>query len=544
MKDYRVLRFLDIFKNIFEGFGIDYEAMRRILQTKLLLDSRRAVTVLQNSQKNKGEDKDKNNFIKSLGIYLLFGFFMIPLVLFGESYLFQMSIVFGMFMFFMMTSLISDFSSVLLDIRDKGILLSKPINNRTLNMAKLLHIFFYVFMITMAMMGPSLIVSLIKRGFLFFIIFLGEIILIDLFLIVITGLIYLLVLRFFDGEKLKDIINYVQIGLTITLSIGYQLIGRVFSLIDLQNIQFVDKWWSYILSPIWFASPFEFILKNNRDTHIIIYTVMAVVIPIVSIIVYIKLMPTFERNLQKLSSAGGIKKNKNRFTNFISKLVCRTKEERNFYRFSTNMIKNERTFKLKVYPSLGMGFIFPLLMLFSLNTGNKLSEIRDSRMYFNIYFIYFTVVAMVQFLSYSGNYKGAWIYKTAPINHEESINKGSVKAVFINLFTPLFVLVSIIFLFIFKTKIIPHIIIIYLNMLLATSIIFKINNKGLPFSKAFEVTEKSGFGELILSFLTMGALFGAHFIFEKINYGVYIYLIIALIGNIIGWKYAFKIKTS
>ena len=179
---------------------------------------------------------------------------MIPL-LFGNNYLFQMSFVFGIFMFFMMTSLISDFSSVLLDLRDKEILLSKPINNRTLNMAKVLHIFFYVFMITMAIMGPALIVSLIKNGVLFFLIFLMEIILIDLFLIVVTGLIYLLILRFFDGEKLKDIINYVQIGLTITLSAGYQLIGRIFNFVDLNNIEFINKWWTYILSPVWFAAP-------------------------------------------------------------------------------------------------------------------------------------------------------------------------------------------------------------------------------------------------------------------------------------------------
>ncbi len=66
---------------------------------------------------------------------------------------------------------------------------------------------------------------------------------------------------------------------------------------------------------------------------------MAFIIPIISIIIYIKLMPAFERNLQKLSSAGKGKKSRDRLNNFMAKIVCRTKEERNFYRFSTNMIK-------------------------------------------------------------------------------------------------------------------------------------------------------------------------------------------------------------
>ncbi len=545
MKDYKVLKFLDLFKGVFEKFHIDYSAMRKILQVKLLLDSRRVATVLQNSNSNKEEKKEKNNFIKSLGMYLLLGLVMIPLVLFGNNYLFQMSFVFGIFMFFMMTSLISDFSSVLLDLRDKEILLSKPINNRTLNMAKVLHIFFYVFMITMAIMGPALIVSLIKNGVLFFLIFLMEIILIDLFLIVVTGLIYLLILRFFDGEKLKDIINYVQIGLTITLSAGYQLIGRIFNFVDLNNIEFINKWWTYILSPVWFAAPLELIINNNRERYIIVYSLMAFIIPIISIIIYIKLMPAFERNLQKLSSAGKGKKSRDRLNNFMAKIVCRTKEERNFYRFSTNMIKNERTFKLKVYPNLGMGFIFPILMLFSFSYGNSISEIVNSKVYFSIYFVFFIIPAILQFLSYSGNYKGAWIYKALPIDYPESIYRGAVKSVFINLFTPVFILVSIIFLIIFKFKIIGDIFIVYLNMMLSICILFMIQVKDLPFSKAFEVSQgRGGFISLILTLLCILFLVAAHYFIGKLNYGKYIYMGIVIIANIIAWKYSFRLKTS
>lgn len=545
MEDYRVLKFLDLFKGIFERFGIDYKAMRKILQVKLLLDSRRVATVLQNSKANREENKDKNNFIKSLGMYLLLGFLMIPIVIFGQNYLFQMSIVMGMFMFFMMTSLISDFSSVLLDLKDKSILLSKPINNRTLNMAKIIHIFFYVFMTTMAMMGPALIASLIKNGVLFFFIFLMEIILIDLFLIVVTGLVYLLILRFFDGEKLKDIINYVQIGLTLTLSIGYQMISRIFQFVDFDTVKFINKWWTYLLTPVWFAGSFEFFIRGNRDGYIVAYTIMAFIIPIVSIIVYIKLMPEFERNLQKLTSAGKAKKNKDRLTGTISRLICKTKEERNFYRFATNMMKNERTFKLKVYPSLGMGFIFPFLILLSFSYTKDISQISQGSIYFTMYFSYIIIPAVLQFLGYSGDYKGAWIYETFPIDYWESIYRGTVKAAFINLFTPIFILISIIFLIVFKLSILPHIIIVYLNMMLSICILFMISEKNLPFSRAFEVSEgRGGFMAMILSFITIGCLGGAHYLIGKMPYGAYIYILISIVANMVFWKYAFRVKTA
>ena len=175
------LKFLDRFKGLFERIDVDYGALRSILGVKLLLDTRRSSTVMQGGGNEK--KKDRNNFLASLGFYLLLGLVMIPFIIFGEEYIFQMTIVFSMFMFFMMTSLISDFSSVLLDLRDKDILLSKPINKRTLNMSKFIHIFYYMFMTSMALIGPAFLVSLFRKGILFFLVFLFEIILIDLFLI-------------------------------------------------------------------------------------------------------------------------------------------------------------------------------------------------------------------------------------------------------------------------------------------------------------------------------------------------------------------------
>ena len=89
MKEFRILKFLDKFKKFFEGFGIDYHIMRRILQVKLTLDGRRTPTTMINSSKKK--KNEGNSFIKSLLPYIILGIILIPLVIFGENYLFQMS---------------------------------------------------------------------------------------------------------------------------------------------------------------------------------------------------------------------------------------------------------------------------------------------------------------------------------------------------------------------------------------------------------------------------------------------------------------------
>ena len=220
MKDFNTLKFLDKFKYVFQKLGINYEIMRKILQIKLIMDGRRAPTIINNS--NKKEKDDDNKFMKSLWMYSIFGIFLAILVVPKKSIMMQMSIFFGILMFMLITTLISDFSSVLLDVRDKNIMLTKPVDSKTINAAKVIHVFIYMFYITIAMTGIALLVSL-RHGVKFFIVLVLEIILIDIFMIVLTSLIYLLILKFFDGEKLKDIINYVQIILIMVMTIGYQL---------------------------------------------------------------------------------------------------------------------------------------------------------------------------------------------------------------------------------------------------------------------------------------------------------------------------------
>lgn len=540
MKDNKILKFLDLFKLVFQKMGIDYPVMRKILQIKLLLDGRRTSTVLNNS--NKEGKEDSNNFIKGLGMYLFLGLVLIPFIIMGDNYLYQMNIIFGILMFMLMTSLISDFSSVLLDVRDKEIILSKPVNSRTLNMAKIIHIFIYIFLITMAIAGPSLIAALIKRGFLFFIIYLLEIILMDLFVIVLTAMLYLLILRFFDGERLKDIINYVQIGLTISVTIGYQFVARMFQFIDLDNIEYIHSTWKYFMPTIWFAAPFEMILKGNEENYLVIYSILMIVVPISSLIIYIKLIPKFENSLQKLNSASGKAKDKSGFTIAMAKLFCKTKVEKSFYRFTTNMIRNERDFKLRVYPQLALSLIFPFIFLIPKLQDGGLKSIASGNSYFALYLSFLMVVSVVPFMVFSANYKAAWIYNVAPINNNtKDIYKGSLKALFINLITPIFLVISSIFLYIFKWRILVDIIIVYFSIMLFTKIIFNIMNESLPFSEVFSISrQRENFMGMMGGYMVIGVFAGLHFASTKIIYGPYIYLCLIIIGNKIIWNKGYK----
>lgn len=544
MKNYKSLLVLDRFRGLFEKAGVDYAVMRDILQVKLMMDARRVPSFMNKNSSRKSADrqetKDSNNFLGSLWIYGIFGAFSTPFILLGENYIFQMSLLFGIFMFMTLTALISDFSSVLLDIRDRNILGTKPVSRKTISMAKTVHVFIYMVFLTGAIGIIPLIVGLVKHGVLFSLIFLLALILMDLLVVVLTATLYLAVLRFFDGEKLKDMINYVQIGFTIAITIGYQLLIRLFDIVNL-DVVFQPKWWQIFVVPVWFGAPFEVLLQGNRDPFYVGFTLLAIIVPVLAILVYIKLMPSLERNLQKLADPGERSNKGDRgWKRFISGLLPVGPQEKAFFRFAWTMIGNERDFKLKVYPSLGFSLIFPFIFIFAQLKEIGFKGLPGTKLYLFIYFCALLVPTIIMMLRYSGKHKAAWIYHTVPIAERSAIHRGTIMAALIRLVLPIYVLESIIFALLFGVVIIPDLIVFGFAIMLYSVISFAFLSKALPFSQPFEAAQQSE-GLRIIPLMLLLAVFGViHLAATFVNYGVYIYLVILIIVNMITWSRVFS----
>ncbi|MFJ5788521.1 hypothetical protein ACIP9G_00395 [Lysinibacillus sp. NPDC093197] len=535
MKDFKILQLLDKLHFIFRKLGIDYQIMRQILHIKLTMDERKVPTIFNQNKKDQ-----KNSYIKSLWIYALYGLVLIPFIVFGQNYHFQMSIAFGMIIFIIMTTLISDFSSVLLDVRDRSILSTKPITAKTVNAAKCMHILIYLTYLTIALTAIPLLVGLFTQGVLFFLLTVLALIFINIFIVVLTSILYIVILRFFDGEKLKDIINYVQIGLSLVLMIGYQVLIRSFEFVDF-NIVVTSNWWSIFIIPMWFAAPYELILNGNNSFFIILCTIFSVIVPLLSILLYIRLIPTFERNLQKLLGTSKSKKEKkSRLKDYLLTFICRTSEERAFYRFASLMMKQEREFKLKVYPSLGFSFVIPFIFIFNIIRAEDV-DYSVSMSYLNIYFSMLIIPSAVIMLGHSAKFKAAWIYKVFPIKEYTDLQKGSLKAFLIKLYIPLYIVLSIVFCFIYGPRIIPDLLTVLVASCLYTIICYVGSGSKIPFTKPYdEIGDGQSWQSLIL-FIPLGILAGLHYYMAtRISYGTIIYLIVLLIANFISWKLLFK----
>lgn len=545
MKDFKVLKILDKLRFFYEKSGVDYDILRLIINTKLTMDGRRKATVFNNERKKK--KGESNEFYKSLILYAFIGIFFGLTLIFRINMMYQMSIYFAAIMFMILTVFISDFSYVILDVKDKSIIYTKGIDSKTINTAKITHVCIYIIYLTLSLVGFSFLLSF-KYGIAFFLIFLIEIILIDIFMIMITALLYLLVLKFFDGEKLKDMINYVQTILSIFMVIIYQILPRIFQFIDLDKIVYTYKSWHILVPPMWFAAPLSIIDGEGITVYKIIMSILSLIIPIISLIVYLKLTPTFEKYLQKLNN-NEKSKEKNKLILKISKLVCKDKIERAFFKFSVQIINSEREFKLKVYPNIALGIILPFIFMLVGFRGESISSIRNnlvnSSLYLSIYAFTLIIPNIVVMLKYSEKYSGAWIYEVAPIKNISSIYKGVIKGMFFKLVIPPYILISILFIIIYSEGVIKHLIIVFLSIILITILNFLISSKSYPFSEKFEGTNNgSSVGIAILSIVFILVALMLHILSNFFNIGIYIYGLVLLIIDVILWNTAFNIPKN
>ncbi len=542
MREYKFLNILDKFKGIYTKFGVDYEKMRIILSMKLTLDSRRTSTVMQNSGKEEKEEEIKNSFNKALIMYAIMGIFIGIITLFPFNKMYTYSIVFGMFMFFILTIFISDFSSVLLDMRDKNIIGTKGIDNKTINAAKLTHICYYIFLTSLALSWLT-IIGMFKSGVLIGILFILELIIIDIFMVVITALLYLFILRFFDGEKVKDIINFVQIGLTIIMTISYQFLGRMFDIVDL-NIIYESKIWNLLLPPMWFASPLYAVAGEEINNIIIILIALAFFVPIIAISLYIKNTSKFEDSLSKLNIAkNNEKEKKNGLFYKIGRYTCKNNEEKAVYDLSTSILKREREFKLMTYPSLGFEIVFPLLFIFmfSMDSINEIKNI-SLHMSLNIYWFIFMVPTLLMALQYSNNYNAAWIYEASFISDKSNIYRGAYKALLANLLLPLYLFESIIFIVVFGIKVIPILIIAFVFLLIFIVIEHLIGKNSLPFTIKFgEVNKSQSLINTILGMIILGVAVGINYFILFNMYALLAYGVILTIIAFIMWNKCIKV---
>lgn len=526
MDKFIFLQFLDIFSGLFTRLGVDYPIMRKILGLRLTLDNR--AVALINSQ-NPSKSRSRNNYNKSLIIYGLIGATNLIFLFTDWTFYIKMNLVFASNIFFLIFVMMSDYSRVILDSSDKNIIMTKPVDERTYNTAKVLHIAYYILGISLALNIGSILFGTRTYGLGFFFTYLLAIIFIDILVISLTSGLYYLILKYYSGNKLREVINGFQIAFIVFISLGYQLIFR---LIDLSQVasDFSHKLYHYLIPSLWFSSFFELIVAGSREKYVVISFFLGILIPSTLFIIYVKTSKKFEENLYKLTEVAKESQEFKVRDGFVEKILTPRPQDRVYFKFTRAIIKSDRDFKLKAYPSLGFAIAFPLIMGLS---GNNLREIP----YYNIYFSGIYMSNLIYILAKSNSYKGHWIFKLANRDNSQAYRLEAGKVVLTYLISPIFLVLSIIMTYLLGPSYIPAFITAYLGICLNLGIGIKVILKDDPFSQALDTNNKMDIGKAIslMVILLFQGIF--HNLIRKyLRYGDYIVGFIFLVLNLLVWK--------
>jgi ABC-2 type transport system permease protein len=540
---------------IYRRMGVSVPHLRAILTTKLIMDERRPNS-LQPIPKPKDDKPRKYWFQKKktkkenakpsgptfgslfytvfMGCTFLFSFYV------GKDYITQYSIYFSFYIFILASTLIADFTSVLIDVRDNMIILPKPINDKTFLLGRLLHIIIHISKLVIPLTLPVMIRAVAIDGLSALLPLILMVIATTLFTIFLINALYLFILKVTTPEKFKRIISYFQIFIAIIFYAAYQLIPRLMNKALLEGYSLTTADWAVFFPPYWFAASWQYLATFKLDSPLVIYFVLSLAVPVVSIWAVIKYFaPSFNQKLSMISGSSdegaapkkngkGIVSTTSFYIAFLSKWITEKGTERMAFLHTWKLTSRSRDFKMKVYPSIGYLLVFVVIMFLRSKKLTLVSIQEQSGMgkfvFISIlYLSSFTLTMALGQLVFSDKYKAAWIYYITPIQTPGRLFSGALKATIVKFYVPLVALTSIFAIALVGPKIIPHLLFGFFNQVLITAVSAYITMRAFPFSLEQSVEVKG------ISFIKGLFSMLVPFILAILHYFVYSYLPVIII---------------
>lgn len=483
-----VLTLLDKLAPLYKAVGADYAQVRFIVDMKMKMDARQENPIDQAMNSGKKKKKESNSFFSSLWIYALISFFMTTMFVY-DNFAFQYTMYFSYLFIMMLAILVAHFSNVLLDPKDQEQIGTKPVSAKTLGAAKATHIGVYLIAFSLALGGPMIVISFIVNNVLMGILTLVLTILAAIWCLFLTILVYAFILRHFNGEKLKNMISYSQIGISVFMIMGYHIMGDLFRIVDPETfaIEMNMQWWHILVFPLWFVAPYG-LIEEGFTNAFVVYLGLLIVGTFALIFLYRLYSDKIDRNLQKMNTDGTKGSKPSRLSQFYAKVFCRGREKI-YFDFAWQLTKKEREFKTRLYPSIASSLLLPFILLWSTMSVEAAPETLPEIFGFAPYFVTMMIPMTSVTIRYSNNYKARWLFQLNPNKEEGTLLRGVFKAMYTKLLLPVYVVTSLAIVFMVGVSTIPTL----FNGLLLIGLVFyadlSLTMDAIPFTKRYDASE-------------------------------------------------------
>jgi ABC-2 type transport system permease protein len=537
------LAIISLFNPLWKKMGVNVVQLRAILDVKLKMDDRRpnAYTSMRQQQQNKPR---KNGSWAIVLVSLLMGFFYLFIFMIGGNLLLQFFLWFSIFMVMMSITLISDFTSVLIDVKDNYVILPRPVNDKTVVVSRLLHIMIHISKIVGPLAAPAFVYVAIRYGVGPGCWFGVMVLLLSVFCIFLINAVYLVALKLTTPQRFKEILNYLQIVFSIIVFATYYLAPRLVERSNLARLDLADYPWVNIVPTYWFARAHLGVSGLDFSGLTLLYIALAILVPFLSLWLVVKVFaPSFNRKLAMLSGSEpeAVKKEvkvssgKMPLYKTLARLSSKNRLERLSFELVWMITGRSRDFKLKVYPSLAYVIVYFAYFLFSGKQGTPAeawARLPETNMFILlIYISSFVFITAISNIMYSDKFKAAWVYYAAPVKTPGELLMGAFKATLVKFFLPFYIFIALFSLGVWGIKILPDLLLGFVNVVLINLLFASIYLRKLPFSS--ELNIKQGAGTFLKSLLILAipgvigfAHYGLRFVGKDISWAYMVMVIV------------------
>lgn len=434
---------LDRFKGFFIRHGVDYEQLRLIVQVKMTMHHRALQNPLAGASSARraapgSAPRTGQSLWKGILFQGIFGILFALLLLLPLPDDAAYFILYSIFFILFVIMLIPQLAQIFLSVEDAQVLPVRPVDSRVLSLAKVLQVTIYYAINYLAYIVPALIAGLLRRGPAAALLAIPTSLLLSAFALLLALASYLLVARFFNGEKLRNMVTYVQILLSVCSFAVYHMITPLIQVIG--KLELLSSPLILIWPPAWFAAPYA-LMKPAPVPIAVPATVLGPVAVLGLGALYLARSARLEKRLQDLAlQKDGAETSTGKIRDFCSGLLCRSPQERAYFRFTWQMMRHERSFKVAVYPLLLSYAALPYLMLLTARGESLKAGIFPGM---PVFFLYMSIAGITNVLlavQMSDYAEAGWIFRIIPENSDGRFATALAKSVWAKLYLPIYIL--------------------------------------------------------------------------------------------------------
>ena len=538
-----ILWLVMLFAGVWKKMGADTVQLHTILDAKLRIDDRKPLGF----GRRKPKKQSKNNSVLSMLFSFFTGFvYIFPLLAFKDP-IFALWAYFTTFLFLLTFSLVTDFSGVIVDTTDKLILLPRPVNDQTLFLSRLIHIFIYLFRIVLPMSLPGWIVMGLTKGWAAALLFPLPVLMMVFMALFFVNAFYLLVLRLAKPGKFKDIIGSLQIAFSVFVFAFFYLIQGVTKSTALRNLDLSHYGWVQATPSYWLGSVYSWLGYAGSFPYTKLVSLLSVVFPLLAIWATVKwLSPSFAKQLGSIDNVDmpepGITKSrfiKLRTYNRLANLLNRSDAAKSGFIITWLQTGRSRTFKMRVYPMLAYVPVYFLYMLLMNDEpfAEVWKELPETKSY--LFLLYMCALAMMQALNYvsmSDQYKAAWVYYSAPVETPGNILVGSFKALWIKYFLPYIGVIGLFVISVWGVGASLDVLLAIVNISVFAICVLRLSHRIFPFSMAEQMKEKGGKGivRVLFTFILMAVFGFSHYLVVVAGF-LWLKILVLILSSIFFW---------